>query len=161
MAGHLEPLGLPRQPETAELPMLLYSLPETWARGGGCVRALDGWRSPNRTLIYWRRAGSSVRLMTAPHVHIIQTRSASSPVSSSPQYSCSRNERPRGPEPRGGGHGFVGLISMPRRLCDADGVLTTSTRSSFNRASTAFFFSFFRCLLFMSSAPRAALAGAG
>jgi hypothetical protein len=32
---------------------------------------------------------------------------------------------------------------------------------SFNRASTAFFFSFFRCLLFMSSAPRAALAGPG
>ena len=30
------------------------------------------------------------RLISAPHVHVIQTRSSSSPVSSSPQYSCSR-----------------------------------------------------------------------
>jgi hypothetical protein len=34
-------------------------------------------------------AGSRVRLITAPHVHVIQTRSASTPLSSSPQYSCS------------------------------------------------------------------------
>src|SRR5262245_53792328 len=35
-------------------------------------------------------AGSSGRTIIAPHVHVIQTRSASTAASNSPQYSCSR-----------------------------------------------------------------------
>jgi hypothetical protein len=34
-------------------------------------------------LNYWRRAGSRVRLMTAPHVQVIQIHSSSAPPSSS------------------------------------------------------------------------------
>src|SRR6266581_903418 len=39
--------------------------------------------------------GSSTRLITAPHVHVIQTRSGSTASSSSPQYSCSRMKASR------------------------------------------------------------------
>src|SRR5215831_17941306 len=38
----------------------------------------------------------STRLITAPHEHVIQTRSCSIPVSSSPQYSCSRMKASKG-----------------------------------------------------------------
>src|SRR5262249_1446735 len=36
-----------------------------------------------------RQSRSASRLITAPHVHVIQTRSPSTPPSSSPQYWCS------------------------------------------------------------------------
>src|SRR4030095_4860409 len=39
--------------------------------------------------------GAAVRLMTAPHVHVIQTRSPSTPPSRSRQYSCSRMKASR------------------------------------------------------------------
>jgi len=42
------------------------------------------------------QAASRRRSITAPHVHVIQTRSSSTPASSSRQYSCSRMKASRG-----------------------------------------------------------------
>jgi len=46
-------------------------------------------------LNYWRWAGSSVRLMIALHVQVIQIQSSSAPPSSSPQYRCSSRKATR------------------------------------------------------------------
>ena len=50
-------------------------------------------RAPGSTTV--RPAGSSVRQIAAPHAQVIRTRSSSTPVSNSPQYSCSRMKASR------------------------------------------------------------------
>src|SRR5262245_12869892 len=49
------------------------------------------WRMgvPEESSREFRSRAHSILTMTAPHVHVIQTRSPSTPPSSSPQYWCS------------------------------------------------------------------------
>jgi len=69
----------------------------------------DGWRESSRTArrapaqrrvrptVRAGQSRSASRLIAAPHVHVIQTRSPSMPPSSSPQYWCKwRMECPTG-----------------------------------------------------------------
>ncbi len=69
-----EPLGLPLGIPADNESDRELDQPRGRLRGGWLARSLAD-------LNYWRRAGSSDRLMTAPHVQVIQIHSSSAPPS--------------------------------------------------------------------------------